>query len=262
MSYQNLLIADADTIRVITINRPDQLNALNRATIDELDRALTEAEGDRNVRVLVITGSGVKAFVAGADIKEFAHFSVEEGKALSADGHNKLFSHVERLNKPVIAAVNGFALGGGLELAMSCHFRVASETAKLGLPEVGLGVIPGYGGTQRLAQLVGKGKAMEMILLGSSGMIPATEAQQWGLVNHVVPADQRLSTCMEIASKIARNSPTALGAAIRAVNAGYEPGADGLQREIEEFGKCFGTADFKEGTRAFMEKRKAEFKGD
>ena len=158
--------------------------------------------------------------------------------------------------------MNGFALGGGLELAMSCHFRVASETAKLGLPEVGLGVIPGYGGTQRLAQLVGKGKAMEMILLGSSGMIPAAEAQQWGLVNHVVPADQLLSTTMELASKIARNSPTALGAAIRAVNAGYEPGADGLQREIEEFGKCFGTADFKEGTRAFMEKRKAEFKGD
>jgi enoyl-CoA hydratase len=187
---------------------------------------------------------------------------VEEGKALSADGHNKLFSHVERLNKPVIAAVNGFALGGGLELAMSCHFRVASETAKLGLPEVGLGVIPGYGGTQRLAQLVGKGKAMEMILLGSSGMIPATEAQQWGLVNHVVPADQLLSTCMEIASKIARNSPTALGAAIRAVNAGYEPGADGLQLEIEEFGKCFGTADFKEGTGAFMEKRKAVFTGN
>lgn len=261
MSYQNLLISDADNIRILTINRPDQLNALNRATIDELDRALTEAEADRNVRVLIITGSGIKAFVAGADIKEFAHFSVEEGKALSADGHTKLFSHVERLNKPVIAAVNGFALGGGLELAMSCHFRVASETAKLGLPEVGLGVIPGYGGTQRLAQLVGKGKAMEMILLGSSGMIPAAEALQWGLVNHVVPADQLLSTSMEIASKIARNSPTALGAAIRAVNAGYEPGADGMQREIEEFGKCFGTADFKEGTAAFMEKRKAEFTG-
>lgn len=262
MSYTNLLIADADNVRVITINRPDQLNALNRATIEELDRALTEAEADKNVRVLVITGSGAKAFVAGADIKEFAHFSVEDGKALSADGHDKLFSHVERLNKPVIAAVNGFALGGGLELAMSCHFRVASETAKLGLPEVGLGVIPGYGGTQRLAQLVGKGKAMEMILLGSSGMIPAAEAQQWGLVNHVVPADQLLSTTMELASKIARNSPTALGAAIRAVNAGYEPGADGLQREIEEFGKCFGTADFKEGTGAFMEKRKAVFQGN
>jgi enoyl-CoA hydratase len=262
MSYQNLLVANEGAIRILTINRPDQLNALNRATIDELDRALTEAEADKSVRVLIITGSGPKAFVAGADIKEFAHFSVEEGKALSADGHKKLFSHVERLNKPVIAAVNGFALGGGLELAMSCHFRVASETAKLGLPEVGLGVIPGYGGTQRLAQLVGKGKAMEMILLGSSGMIPAAEALQWGLVNHVVPAEQLLSTCMELAGKIARNSPTALGAAIRAVNAGYEPGTDGLQREIEEFGKCFGTADFKEGTGAFMEKRKAEFSGE
>jgi len=262
MSYQNLLIANEGAIRILTINRPDQLNALNRATIDELDRALNEAEADKSVRVLIITGSGPKAFVAGADIKEFAHFSVEEGKALSADGHAKLFSHVERLNKPVIAAVNGFALGGGLELAMSCHFRVASESAKLGLPEVGLGVIPGYGGTQRLAQLVGKGKAMEMILLGSSGMIPAAEALQWGLVNHVVPADQLLSTCLELAGKIARNSPTALGAAIRAVNAGYEPGADGLQREIEEFGKCFGTADFKEGTAAFMEKRKATFTGE
>ncbi len=262
MSFANLLIADVDGIRTITINRPDQLNALNRDTIDELDKVLTEADADRSIRVLIITGSGAKAFVAGADIKEFAHFSVEEGKALSADGHKKLFTHVEGMNKPVIAAVNGFALGGGLELAMSCHFRVASETAKLGLPEVGLGVIPGYGGTQRLAQLVGKGKAMEMILLGSAGMMPAAEALQWGLVNHVVPADQLLSTTLELAGKIARNSPTALGSAIRAVNAGYEPGADGMQREIEEFGTCFGTADFKEGTSAFMEKRKPEFKGE
>ncbi|MEZ4739257.1 MAG: enoyl-CoA hydratase-related protein [Flavobacteriales bacterium] len=261
MSYTNLLIADDGAIRVLTINRPDQLNALNRDTIDELDRALNDAAADVNIRVIVITGSGTKAFVAGADIKEFAHFSVADGKALSADGHAKLFTHVERMNKPVIAAVNGFALGGGLELAMSCHFRVASETAKLGLPEVGLGVIPGYGGTQRLAQLVGKGKAMEMILLGSAGMIPAAEALQWGLVNHVVPPDQLLSTTMELASKVARNSPTALGAAIRAVNAGYEPGVDGMQLEIEEFGKCFGTADFKEGTGAFMEKRKANFTG-
>lgn len=262
MSYSNLLIADNSQVRVITINRPDQLNALNRATIEELDQALTEADADKSIRVVVITGSGTKAFVAGADIKEFAHFSVEDGKALSADGHKRLFSHLERMNKPAIAAVNGFALGGGLELAMACHFRVASETAKLGLPEVGLGVIPGYGGTQRLAQLVGKGKAMEMILLGSSGMIAAGEALQWGLVNHVVPADQLLSTTLELASKVARNSPTALGAAIRAVNAGYEPGADGMQREIEEFGKCFGTADFKEGTSAFMEKRKAVFTGE
>lgn len=262
MSYTNLQVSDADGIRTITINRPDQLNALNRATIDELDRALNEAEGDRGVRVLIITGSGPKAFVAGADIKEFAHFSVEEGRALSADGHTKLFDHVERLSKPVIAAVNGFALGGGLELAMSCHFRVASDNAKLGLPEVGLGVIPGYGGTQRLARLVGKGKAMEMILLGGAGMIKADEALQWGLVNHVVPQDQLLAKCNELAAAIAKNSPTALAAAIRTVNAGYEPGVNGLAREIEEFGKCFGTADFKEGTSAFMEKRKAEFQGN
>jgi len=261
MSYQNLLIADEGAVRTITINRPDQLNALNRATIDELDQALTEAEADKSVRVVILTGSGPKAFVAGADIKEFAHFSVEEGKALSADGHDKLFNHVERLNKPVIAAVNGFALGGGLELAMSCHLRVASDNAKLGLPEVGLGVIPGYGGTQRLARLVGKGKAMEMIFLGGAGMIKADEALQWGLVNHVVPQDQLLAKCNELASTIAKNSPTALGAAIRSVNAGYEPGANGLQREIEEFGKCFGTPDFKEGTSAFMEKRKANFTG-
>ena len=259
MSYTSLLLTDTDGLRTITINRPDQLNALNRATIDELDRALNEAEADHSVRVVIITGSGPKAFVAGADIKEFAHFSVEEGRALSADGQRKLFDHVERLNKPVIAAVNGFALGGGLELAMSCHFRVASDNAKLGLPEVGLGVIPGYGGTQRLARLVGKGKAMEMIF--TAGMIKADEALQWGLVNHVVPQDQLLAKCTELAAAIAKNSPTALGAAIRAVNAGYEPGVNGLQREIEEFGKCFGTADFKEGTSAFMEKRKANFTG-
>lgn len=259
MSYTNLLVADADGIRTITINRPDLLNALNRDTINELDRALGDAEADRAVRVLIITGSGPKAFVAGADIKEFAHFSVEEGKALSADGHRKLFNHVEQLTKPVIAAVNGFALGGGLELAMSCHFRVASENARMGLPETSLGVIPGYGGTQRLARLVGKGKAMEMIF--TAGMIKADEALQWGLVNHVVPQDQLLAKCNELATAIMKNSPSALASAIRAVNAGYEPGTDGLQREIEEFGKCFGTADFKEGTTAFMEKRKVVFIG-
>lgn len=262
MAYQNLLITDADSVRTITINRPDQLNALNRATILELNKALGEAEAEKNIRVVLLTGSGQKAFVAGADIKEFAHFSVEEGKALAADGQKQLFDRVEALNKPVIAAVNGFALGGGLELAMSCHVRIASDNAKMGLPEVGLGVIPGYGGTQRLARLVGKGKAMEMIFLGGAGMIKADEALQWGLVNHVVPADQLLAKCNELAAAIVKNSPTALAAAIRAVNAGYEPGANGLQREIEEFGKCFGTEDFKEGTTAFVEKRKANFRGE
>jgi enoyl-CoA hydratase len=260
MTYTNLLVADADGIRTITINRPDQLNALNRATIAELDQALNEADSDRSVRVLIITGSGAKAFVAGADIKEFAHFAVEEGKVLAADGQKKLFDHVENMSKPVIAAVNGFALGGGLELAMSAHVRIASDNAKMGLPEVSLGVIPGYGGTQRLPRLVGKGKAMEMIF--SAGMIDANDALQWGLVNRVVPQDQLLSTAHELAIRIMKNSPTALAAAIRAVNAGYEPGANGLQREIEEFGKCFGTADFKEGTTAFVEKRKANFMGN
>ena len=259
MSYANLIITDADGVRSITINRPDQLNALNRATIAELNTALTEAEADKGIRVVLITGSGAKAFVAGADIKEFAHFSVPEGKALAADGQKQLFDHVEHLGKPVIAAVNGFALGGGLELAMSAHVRIASDNAKMGLPEVSLGVIPGYGGTQRLPRLVGKGKAMEMIL--SAQMIDANDALQWGLVNRVVPQDQLLSTAHELAVRIMKNSPTALAAAIRAVNAGYEPGANGLQREIEEFGKCFGTADFKEGTTAFVEKRKANFTG-
>lgn len=259
MAFTNLLVSDAAGIRTITINRPDQLNALNRATIGELDQALNEADGDTSVRVLIITGSGPKAFVAGADIKEFAHFAVDEGRALAADGQKKLFDHVENMSKPVIAAVNGFALGGGLELAMSAHVRVASDNARMGLPEVSLGVIPGYGGTQRLARLVGKGKAMEMIF--TAGMIKADEALQWGLVNHVVPQSELLAKCNELAAAIMKNSPTALAAAIRAVNAGYEPGANGMQREIEEFGKCFGTADFKEGTSAFMEKRKANFTG-
>lgn len=257
MEYKNILIETSESIRTITIDRPQQLNALNRDTIDELDHALNEAEKKRTVRVLIITGSGPKAFVAGADIKEFADFSVEEGRALSADGQRKLFDHVERLEKPVIAAVNGFALGGGLELAMSCHIRVASDNARMGLPEVSLGVIPGYGGTQRLARLVGKGKAMEMIF--TAGMIKADEALQWGLVNAVVPQDQLITTCREMAGKIMKNSPLALAAAIRAVNAGYEPGVNGMQREIEEFGKCFGTVDFKEGTSAFLEKRPAKF---
>jgi enoyl-CoA hydratase len=259
MPFQNLTLADADGIRTITINRPDQLNALNRDTIAELEQALGEAEADKAVRMVILTGSGAKAFVAGADIKEFAHFSVEEGKMLSAEGHRRLFDRVEQLGKPVIAAVNGFALGGGLELAMSCHIRVASDNARMGLPETGLGVIPGYGGTQRLTRLVGKGKALEMIL--TAGMIKADEALQWGLVNHVVPQDALLAKCNELAAAILKNSPTALAAAIRAVNAGYEPGTDGMRTEIEEFGKCFGTADFKEGTTAFLEKRKAQFQG-
>ena len=236
-----------------------QLNALNKATILELSQALDAAAENNEVKAIVITGAGEKAFVAGADIKEFAHFSVEEGASLSAQGQDLLFNKVEQMNKPVIAAVRGYALGGGLELAMSAHVRVASTDAKLGLPEVGLGVIPGYGGTQRLAQLVGKGKAMEMIV--TADMIDAQDAYQWGLVNHVVDAEQVLEKAMAIAKRTQRNSPIAINAAMKAVLANYTDGVDGYEAEIAAFGECFGTEDFKEGTSAFMEKRKAQFPG-
>jgi enoyl-CoA hydratase len=259
MSYNNLITDINSQIMVITINRPTQLNALNRETIDELNKALSLADVNQEVRAIIITGSGEKAFVAGADIKEFAHFSTDEGRMLSAQGHKLLFDFVENMSKPVIAAVNGFALGGGLELAMCCHIRVAAENAKMGLPEVSLGVIPGYGGTQRLSQLVGRGKALEMIT--TAGMINAEEALQWGLVNYVVPQTELLNKAREIAEKIIKNSPLAIACAIRAVNAGYQAGTNGYVAEIREFGKCFNTSDFKEGTTAFMEKRKPVFTG-
>ena len=248
-----------DHTLVLTINREKQLNALNKTTILELSQALDAAAENSEVKAIVITGAGEKAFVAGADIKEFAHFSVEEGASLSAQGQDLLFNKVEQMNKPVIAAVRGYALGGGLELAMSAHVRVASTDAKLGLPEVGLGVIPGYGGTQRLAQLVGKGKAMEMIV--TADMIDAQDAYQWGLVNHVVEAEQVLEKALAIAKRTQRNSPIAINAAMKAVLANYTDGVNGYEAEIAAFGECFGTEDFKEGTSAFMEKRKAQFPG-
>jgi enoyl-CoA hydratase len=259
MSYQSIITEHQGDIMIITINRPDQLNALNGPTIEELNKALALADINKSVRCIILTGSGEKAFVAGADIKEFAQFSVAEGGMLAARGQKLLFDFVENMSKPVIAAVNGFALGGGLELAMCAHFRVASDNAKMGLPEVTLGVIPGYGGTQRLAHLVGKGKAMEMIT--SASMITATEALDWGLVNYVVPQGELLAKCLDLATKICKNSPTAVAAAIHAVNAGYHDGVDGFKSEIHEFGKCFGTADFREGTTAFLEKRKPTFTG-
>lgn len=259
MNFENININTDNSIRTITINRPDKLNALNRATIDELHRAIKVAEADSDVKVIIITGTGQKAFVAGADISEFAHFTIEQGRNLSADGHKKLFDLIETLSTPVIAAVNGFALGGGLELAMACHIRVASENAKLGLPEVSLGVIPGYGGTQRLAQLVGKGKAFEMIM--TADMITAADALAWGLVNHVVPQENLISKCEEIAGKIITRSSVAISAAIRAVNANYKDGVNGFEVEITEFGNCFGSEDYKEGTSAFLEKRKPVFPG-
>lgn len=259
MAYQNILTESADGISVITINRPDKLNALNKATIEELHSALDAADKDESVRAIILTGSGEKAFVAGADISEFARFSVEEGAHLAAQGQESLFDFAQNLGTPLIAAVNGFALGGGLELAMACHFRVASDNAKMGLPETSLGVIPGYGGTQRLPQLIGRGKAMELIM--TAGMLLADEAKSWGLVNHVVAQSELMGFCKEIASKILRNSPTAIRQAIKSVNANYTDGEDGYKTEIKAFGKCFGTEDFKEGTTAFLEKRKPSFTG-
>jgi enoyl-CoA hydratase len=257
MNYTNILIEQENQTAIITINRPDKLNALNKVTIQELHEAFKKLNNDSSIRSIILTGSGNKAFVAGADISEFYQFSIEQGKKLSAEGHQILFNFIENLSKPVIAAVNGFALGGGLELAMSCHIRVASENAKLGLPEVTLGVIPGYGGTQRLAQLVGKGKALEMIT--TANMITAQDAYSFGLVNHIVSQEELLQKSKEIAAKINNNSPLAISAAIKSVNAGYIDGVNGLEVEIDEFGKCFGTSDFKEGTTAFMEKRKPSF---
>lgn len=253
----NVQVSTENRIATITIDRPSKLNALNAETIAELATAIGEAEDDEDIRVIVLTGSGEKAFVAGADISEFADYDESEGRKLAGQGQKELFDLAENCSKPVIAAVNGFALGGGLELAMACHFRIASDNARMGLPEVSLGVIPGYGGTQRLPQLVGKGRAMEMIM--TAGMIDAHQALTYGLVNHVVTQEELLEFTYGIANKIMRNSPMAISAAIDSVNAGYVDGTDGYQVEIDNFGSCFGTEEFVEGTTAFLEKRKAEF---
>jgi len=256
--YKNIIISETNGIQTITINRPEQLNALNKVTIEELSNAIGEAEENVSIGVIILTGVGEKSFVAGADIKEFADFNISQGGALAETGQNLLFNKIEQLSKPVIAAINGFALGGGLELAMSCHLRLAAQNARLGLPEVSLGLIPGYGGTQRLAQLVGRGKANEMIF--TAGMILADEAQQIGLVNHVVEANELLNKCLEIANKIMKNSPMAIAAAIQCVNAGYKDGVNGYEVEIESFGRCFGTKDFIEGTSSFLNKQKPSFR--
>ena len=259
MNFENILTKTANGITTITINRPSKLNALNKATITELHHAFDHANKDIDTKVIIVTGSGEKAFVAGADISEFANFTVENGGKLAALGQEMLFDFVQNLQTPVIAAVNGFALGGGLELAMAAHFRIASDNAKMGLPEVSLGVIPGYGGTQRLPQLVGKGRAMEMVM--TAGMIDADTALNYGLVNHVVALEELIPLAQKIAGKIMRNSSVAIGKAIQAINANYTDGVNGFDIEIKEFGACFGTADFKEGTTAFLEKRKADFPG-
>ncbi|MES2592515.1 MAG: enoyl-CoA hydratase-related protein [Bacteroidota bacterium] len=258
MTFENLLIAVENNILTITINRPDKLNALNKKTVSEIGLAVKNAEADSNVKAIIITGSGQKSFVAGADITEFVGLSVQEGMQLAQAGQD-VFRSIETCSKPVVAAVNGFALGGGCELSMACHIRVASENAKFGQPEVNLGLIAGYGGTQRLIQYIGKTKATELHMTGD--LINAEQALNLGLVNYVVPQDQLINKAVELLEKIKSKAPKAITGVINSVNAYFEDGTNGFASEIEEFGKCFSTQDFKEGTSAFIEKRKAEFAG-
>lgn len=258
MSYTTLLLHTEENICTITINRPDKLNALNKDVFNDLDKAIDEVNADSNVKAVIITGAGPKAFVAGADITEFAGLSKEQAMDLAKRGQDVFFK-IENSTKPIVAAVNGFALGGGCELAMACHFRLASENAKFGQPEVNLGLIPGYGGTQRLVHLVGKGKAMELLM--SADMIDANEAKTLGLVNHVTTSETLLEHTRQILSVINTKAPLAVAGCIKAANAVFDEKKDGFTEEISEFGNCFITEDMKEGTTAFLEKRKAVFTG-
>lgn len=259
MTYTQIIVETREKTLYITINRPEKLNALNKEVLAELAQAIAFAKQSEEIKAVLITGAGEKAFVAGADISEFQNYNLEEGKELARIGHQTVFDAIENCPKPVLAAINGFALGGGLELAMACHIRIASQNAKLGLPEVTLGLIPGYGGTQRLTQLVGKGRALEMIT--TADMISAEKAATIGLVNEVVPQSDLLVKADEILNKIKQRAPLAVASAIKAVNAALKDGVNGFEVEINEFANCFQTEDFKEGVNAFLQKRKAEFKG-
>ncbi|HKG08498.1 MAG TPA: enoyl-CoA hydratase-related protein [Pedobacter sp.] len=259
MEYHNILVEIKGRILYLTINRAQKLNALNRETLAELAVAIASASSDNEVSGILLTGTGEKAFVAGADILEFSAFNSQQGEELAKNGQESVFNAIENSPKPIIAAINGFALGGGLELALACHIRVASDHAKLGLPEVTLGLIPGYGGTQRLTQLVGKGRAMEMIL--TAEMFTAAHAEKIGLVNYVVPQEELIAKAEEILHKITQRAPLAVAGAIKAINSGLIDNVNGFKTEISEFGKCFNTNDFREGVTAFLEKRKPMFLG-
>jgi enoyl-CoA hydratase len=254
--HQTLLTELEQGVLTVTVNRPDKLNALNRTVFDDLYALMDQVDTDPTIRGVILTGSGTKAFVAGADISEFTALSKEEAMALAKRGQDCFF-RLERSNKPILAAVNGFALGGGCELAMSCHFRIASENAKFGQPEVNLGLIPGYGGTQRLTQLVGKGRAMELMMSGN--MIPAAEAHRMGLVNHVFPLESLLEEAKKLMNTILSKGPNAVGRVIAAVNAAGTPNDGGYAEEVRLFGECFGTEEMKEGVGAFLEKRVPRF---
>lgn len=257
--YSSLLAQTENYITTITINRPDKLNALNKTVIEELSAAIDAAINDAQTKSVIITGSGTKAFVAGADISEFSSLNAAGGKELAQRGQDLVFSKIENSPKPIVAAVNGFALGGGCELAMSCHFRIAADNAKFGQPEVNLGLIPGYGGTQRLVQLIGKGRAMELLLTGN--MIDANQALQYGLVNYVVSQEELLTKTKSILDIINSKAPLAIAGCIKAANAVFDETKNGFAIEIESFGELFDTADAKEGGAAFLEKRKANFTG-
>lgn len=260
MRYETLLLETTDGIGLLTINRPDKMNALNSQVFNDLEKAMDDVSADPSIRSLIITGAGAKAFVAGADISEFAALSKTEAMALSKKGQD-IFFKIERSGKPVIAAVNGFALGGGCELAMACHFRLCSEQAKFGQPEVNLGLIPGYGGTQRLTQLVGKGRSMELQMSGR--MIDAEEALRIGLVNYVTAPEQLIAQCTALLQLINAKAPVAISKLIGCINTAVvnDDDTNGYDKEVESFGECFDTADMKEGTSAFLEKRKAIFTG-
>ena len=256
--YKNLLTSLENNVLTITINRPDKLNSLNEDVFTDLNNVIDEIENNTVIKSVIITGAGPKAFVAGADISEFSGLNKEEAKTMAKRGQD-IFARIESCNKPIIAAVNGFALGGGCELSMACHFRIASDNAKFGQPEVNLGLIPGYGGTQRLVQLIGKGRALELLM--SANMIDANTALQYGLVNYVVKQEELLSKARSILEMINSKAPIAVAACIKAANAVFDETTDGFDVEINEFGNCFDSEDMKEGVTAFFEKRKAVFKG-
>lgn len=257
--YNTLHTYLTDNILTITINRPDKLNALNKTVMAELDEVVTEIYVNKEIKGAILTGAGPKAFVAGADISEFLGLSREEGEELAKKGQD-IFFRIENAPKPILAAVNGFALGGGCELAMACHFRLCAPTAKFGQPEVSLGIIPGYGGTQRLTRIVGKGKAIELMLTGR--MMDAQEALQTGLVNYIIETDELLTKAREILAIIGEKAPLAIARIIECANLAGEGGlGDGFLYEQEAFGECFVTEDMKEGASAFLEKRKPQFKG-
>lgn len=257
--YQTLITAIENGIFTITINRPDKLNALNSTVMEELSTAVDEVYNNNEIKAVIITGAGPKSFVAGADISEFIGLSVEQGKALAKKGQ-EIFFKIENAAKPIVACVNGFALGGGCELAMACHFRIGAANAKFGQPEVNLGLIPGYGGTQRLTQLIGKGRAIELMISGN--IIDAQTALQYGLVNHVVPQEELLDKAISILSVITSKAPLSVAKCIAAANAVFDETKNGYDFEIESFGACFGTEDKAEGTAAFLEKRKPGFNGN